>query len=1073
MANSGKITSKVSNNDYGAYWSFEWTAKPSNTKGQTIVSWEIWRRGRSSTPKILATNCNITVNYNNESSSILSTGNRPFDASSTEGAFNNKQESTGNFTVQHNPNGAGSFSVTIKAHIDGDRWDNGDYIGGWDQLTNTGSASLDTNYPYTKCHAPTSIVASGLVAPNGEVTVSWSGASEGTGNSISGYEVYWRITSDGEAPTIDTKDGSKSIELDKTWESGAGEATINIGNATRGNIVVFGVVTKGSAGSSYYSEITTGGSVKINTRPQKPSAGTVSPTIISTSGGTVTFNVTTGADSDGQTVGLKYATSETGTKTSCTSPFSLEVTNAGTYYFWSNDGLEDSEEYITVSVSINTKPTITVGVAGTTQETVNKLNDATYVLDPTITLTNGNDGQSDNNTYNYYLHYRPYDSDSWTEKILWEKDESTTKTIDDIRSYGYFTELDSKGYYYYFSATRNDGLENSERAGTYETGLCYVSKHPSLIGMYNTQNYSNLSDSNFNGYFSQALSFTFEKDSGYNSLKIYNGDNELIIIPLTISDNDLRGQWIGNDLTKGSYTFHGKIGHASNEYYSAKKRLDESYKIENLEAKNLTAQADFQVYETEKNYEFSIYNTFNVNYNELTANKFKEYGISDITNSFYAKLSINGTEGKRQALTIAEKGSNSDQYTSNDTIYFNLTANELYEMLPLVSDKNRTYTANLIVGFEDVFGTNIETSKPYVINYGAVPEVSNVSIKVGKVEELESEEAIDAWDKLKELSSWSYLKETMPLTIGGAVKSYNTGSKIQVMINRIKNGIESGYVNFGEPIDLIQNATPSHSTPTPGNPIVYEFFNLPITTIGEIVDLEYEVNFKLKVITDADTAYHYSGENLYSNNVKVCGHSSQGVVELSSVDFSSTQITRSTSKLKYKYINTHPGAPNSDNNNYSLGLVAKLQYKNISSFDYSTDNLKEIDINSFEEFLLYSGKGREIDFVFPENMDAFVCRLRITTIQTVTNESESYTTEKIVYSNEQAVYNTLPTVSYRKNLLGINATNLYDDNVKNAVLVIGEHSSKNIIYFLSSTGTKTVNTSTGDIDGFIIDCGAW
>ena len=67
----------------------------------------------------------------------------------------------------------------------------------------------------------------------------------------------------------------------------------------------------------------------------------------------------------------------------------------------------------------------------------------------------------------------------------------------------------------------------------------------------------------------------------------------------------------------------------------------------------------------------------------------------------------------------------------------------------------------------------------------------------------------------------------------------------------------------------------------------------------------------------------------------------------------------------------------------------------------------------------------------------------------------------------------MPTVSYRKNLLGINATNLYHPDLQNAVLVIGEHSSKNIIYFLSSTGTKKLDTSTGQLSGFVINGGTW
>lgn len=1046
MASSGSVKAYHPNN--GAYWSFEWSAQATSTKGQTKVSYNIYKRGRSSSPTWLATDCNISVYYNGSWHDILNTGRRVPGSSDNGCSFANDFESDGSFTVVHSSDGSGSFIVSISAYIDsGSNWEH--------NASAYETCTLNTNLAYSKCSAPTSVTASGIVAPNGEVTVSWSGASGGTSNSITGYEVYWRITSDGSTPTTGTNSGSKSVSSTNSSSS----TTINVGNATRGHTVTFGVVTKGSAGSSYYSDIKTGGSVKINSKPTKPLGGTVTPTKIPAAGGTVTFTVYPGSDSDGQTVGLRYATSVSGGKTPCASTFSLNLSTAATYYFWSNDGLEDSDEYIIVAVSSNTKPTVTIKATGTTQQvaSANALSGATYVLNPTIQLTQGNNGQQEDNTYNYYIHYSTNNS-SWTKKALWEKDSSTTKTIDDVRALGYFTDLASSGYYYYFSATRNDGMDTSNSVDT-SSSKYYVPKRPSLIGMYNTQNYSNINVTDFQGYFSKAQSFRFQKDTGYNSLKIYSGSTLVGTVSLSVSNDELRGQWLGINLSKGSYTFTGEIGHAGNNFYNSKITLGSSYKIENLEAKNLMTQTDFQVYTPNATYDFGIYNTFNANYNDLTPSKYKEYGILNISESFYAKLSIDGAYGKEQALSIAQKAANSGQSTDKDTIYFNLTAAQLYSMLPsTVTDKNRTYTATLIVGFKDVFGTNTETSKNYVVNYGAIPQVPSISIKV---------------KNSKEVSAWPYLKEGMPLTIGGTVKSYNANPKVQVMINRIKGGVESGYVDFGTPIDLGSKATSiSNTIPSPGTPTTYTFSNVAIMTIGELAELEYGVNFKIKVITDADSTYHYNGTELYSGDINVCGHSSQGAVILSKADYSTTQTTRAASELKYTYINTHPGAPVIDNSNYSLTLNAKLQYRNISDPNYSNETI-DLGLNSLGTFIDQSGKDRKIAFTFPEDMDAFVCRLVISTTQKVTNGTESYTTTKTVYTNEQAVYNVLPTVSYRKNLLGINATNLYDDKVKNAVLVIGEHSSKNIIYFLSSTGTKKVNTSTGDIDGFVIDGGEW
>lgn len=1043
MASSGSVKAYHPNN--GAYWSFEWSAQATSIKGQTKVSYNIYKRGRSSSPTWLATDCNILVYYNGSWHDILNTGRRVPGSSDNGCSFANDFEDDGSFTVVHSSDGSGSFIVSISAYIDsGSNWEH--------NASAHETCTLNTNLAYSKCSAPTSVTASGIVAPNGEVTVSWSGASGGTSNSINGYDIYWRITSGGSAPSTNTYTNKTSISS----TSSSGSTKINIGGATRGHTVVFGVVTKGSAGSSYYSGITTGGSVKVNSLPTKPLGGTVSPTLVPASGGTVTFNITPGIDSDGQTVGLKYATSATGTKTACASSFSLSGVGAGTYYFWSNDGLEDSADYYTVSVSSNTKPTVTIKVTGTQLKTVNTLSNATYILNPTITLTKGNNGQQDNNTYNYYIHYST-DNSSWTKKALWENDPSLTKTIDDVRALGYFTNLATTSYYYYFSATRNDGMDTSNSVNTSSTKY-YASKRPSLLGMYNTQNYQNINLSEFQGYFSKALSFKFQRDTGYNSLKIFSGTTQVGTISLTDASDGLRGQWLGINLTKGSYSFTGELGHAANNFYTAKLDLGKSFKIENLEAKNLTASADFQVYTPNVTYDFSIYNTFNTTYDKLNE-IYKDYGISDISNSFYAKLTVDSATGKTQALTIAQRTTNGNS-TTNDTLYFSLTAAQLYAMLPTISNKNKTYQGTLTVGFTDVFGTDTNTSINYTVNYGTTPQVTSCSIKV---------------NNSKEVNTWEYLKEGMPLTVNGVVKSYNTNPKIQIQINRIKNGVESGYVNFGTPIDLASKSSSiSNTTPSQGTPTTYTFSNQEIITIGELVELDYQVNFRVEIITDADSKYHYTGSKLYAGNVKVCGHTSQGAVILNEADYSSTEITRASSYLNYRYTNNHPGALTiTDNSNYKLDLMAKLQYRDITESDYLISNMIDTGLNTVEYFKEQSGQKRQAIFSFPENADAFVCRLIITTTQTVYNGNESYTTTKIVYTNEQAVYNILPTVSYRKNLLGINATNLNREELKNAVLVIGEHSSKNIIYLVSSTGVKKINASTGELDGFIVDCGSW
>ena len=173
----------------------------------------------------------------------------------------------------------------------------------------------------------------------------------------------------------------------------------------------------------------------------------------------------------------------------------------------------------------------------------------------------------------------------------------------------------------------------------------------------------------------------------------------------------------------------------------------------------------------------------------------------------------------------------------------------------------------------------------------------------------------------------------------------------------------------------------------------------------------------------------------------------------------------------YVVLSSYKNITITDNNYYALTLTARLEYRNISNPNWTGATSIDIDINSLSSFLTNSNVRRSVVFAFPEGADAFVCRLVLTTTQTVSNGTEKYATTKTVYTNEQAVYNVLPTVSYRKNLLGINASNV--GQYENAVIVIGEHSSKNKMYFVSSTGVKVLDTTTGALDGFTIDGGKW
>lgn len=210
----------------------------------------------------------------------------------------------------------------------------------------------------TACSAPSTVKASGIIKPGENIKVSWSGAKSGTNNAITGYQVYWRITSGGSAPTTKIYTGSTPVTSTAT----SGSTSISVpSDAKRGYKVVFGVVTKGAGGSSYYSSMKTGGSVSINRYPDTPVYRGNSEIIVPSSFGACEVSVTPGTDKDTQTCSVVYAlSSSSSNKTTFNGTLPAPSNQGGslTYYLWTYDGLEYSQNYISITVTKNIKPVI-------------------------------------------------------------------------------------------------------------------------------------------------------------------------------------------------------------------------------------------------------------------------------------------------------------------------------------------------------------------------------------------------------------------------------------------------------------------------------------------------------------------------------------------------------------------------------------------------------------------------------------------------------------------------------------------------------------------------------------------
>jgi hypothetical protein len=133
----------------------------------------------------------------------------------------------------------------------------------------------------TACGAPTACSVSVTLA-EGNVTLSWSGASGGAGNAITSYEIQYSDSPDNSAWGA----WSALTTVSTSATSGIVSASPP---ASRGNYRRFRIRTRGAAGESFYSDWTvSGNSVRKNILPTPPPSFTATPAIYE--GNTVTLS---------------------------------------------------------------------------------------------------------------------------------------------------------------------------------------------------------------------------------------------------------------------------------------------------------------------------------------------------------------------------------------------------------------------------------------------------------------------------------------------------------------------------------------------------------------------------------------------------------------------------------------------------------------------------------------------------------------------------------------------------------------------------------------------------------------
>ena len=168
----------------------------------------------------------------------------------------------------------------------------------------SGQSITTTIANITNCGAPTTASFSVSLAESAP-TLSYSGASSGVANAITGYEIEYAESSD------NSTWGSWTALKTVTNSSTSGTTTVNL-SSTRGNYRKYRIRTRGAAGSSYYSAWKETASVRKNSAPTAHTSFTASPAIYVTGSITLDYSGATDIDNNLSTNNVQYATSADG-----------------------------------------------------------------------------------------------------------------------------------------------------------------------------------------------------------------------------------------------------------------------------------------------------------------------------------------------------------------------------------------------------------------------------------------------------------------------------------------------------------------------------------------------------------------------------------------------------------------------------------------------------------------------------------------------------------------------------------------------------------------------------------------
>ena len=958
---------------------------------------------------------------------------------------------SGSFTIGHTSDGTASFQVAFVAWI---------YNGssGFTEWRNRPAGQYDTLVcetisRYTNPTAPTNFTVEAWHGNNWNERI-WSqnyipastkfkfiiiGASGGTNNPISGYQIDWILTylGPGSNQTKKTITVSGTTEkIDPPWDL----------NNYRGYKISFQIRSMGTQSGYNSNYVTSADWYNINRLPSAPTGSNLVIKQDETSGH---INVFPGSDEDSQNYSVYWSSSSNGSYSLYNSEKKFQINTAGStqkYYFKTYDGLEYSSSAV-FSIKRNRKAEITCSEM------------------TTITGVSGHPNfQSIQNNVSYVYSIQLNGLSSYGEsytgikvELAYQNLSSTipgnTTEFTAIKVVGTFSSIQSLASYVIYPRTY---IGENKFYRLKITPIGTTIENPVVTTIYCPKNangkpfalapapvelspayYNNFSNSSIGDnpqIFWNEVRFRYTYDNTYN-FSTFCGNERLSFISGAENSNTHMYFDVSvlSSISSGKQTF-------KNSLIPIGGGAETSYTYELIEINNIS----LPVFETNRNIikpftdgdPFLLY--FTKFYGDAT-NSLQYYGLKSLnTANTTTSFIINNTAYSIPLHSV------SIPPDKNDRIEGNFSIQTIYDALKDKIAQSGAYSTYIDIKIENLFKKVSSFRVPFAIN-------------ISYSEPLEITFTTDSVTRTGDSTKPVHEGET--LLFSPIIKGYsNTTISYQIQISKDEKKTWTDYLTG-------QTMGAAGAVPSRKKPIAYDISSMR-KVVSEITD-------------NNDCYFRIIATNNHSSVTSgLAGPFTR--YKFIAPRFQLLSATADGSTLNVQYTVTDIGTDLS-NPYYSIDtknakLVLKYDLSSESAVGQITtlSNPTDFSWNNFVSGSTIFQKG------ISQGADSWLCSL--TCSIALSGITDTGGNPIIKTSTQYIRYFILqPTVAYRKNRLGINTTSI--DNISDAVMVVRAPSEAvKYIYFLGATDSPTgnewnsvpfIDLENRTINNLIINGGSW